>query len=137
MGNRTSSSNITELKQNEVFVFGSNLSGFHAGGAARAALRWGAVWGQGIGIQGQTYALPTVEKQLSRILTVDEIRDHVIQFIDFAKDNPELTFLVTEIGCGIAGYTVEQIAPLFLGATDVDNIHLPVSFWQVLNHKEA
>ena len=111
---------ITELKANEVFVFGSNLNGFHAGGAARIAMeRFGAVWGKGVGLQGQSYAIPTMQGG------VETIRPYVDEFIAFAKSHPELTFLVTRIGCGIAGFTDEEISPLFEKAHNVDNIVLP------------
>ena len=120
---------ITKLKDNEVFVFGSNLGGFHGGGAARVAhQRFGAVWGQGVGLQGQSYAIPTMQGG------VETIKPYVDQFIEFAKDHPELTFLVTPIGCGIAGFTTDEIAPLFLSALDIDNILLPKPFVTALNH---
>jgi hypothetical protein len=116
---------ITELKANEVFVFGSNLSGFHGGGAARLAMKWGAKWGKGIGLWGQTYAIPTMQGG------VETIKPYVEQFIEFARLHPELKFLVTEIGCGIAGFTPAQIAPLFQPAVseDISNIFLPESFY--------
>lgn len=119
---------ITELKDNEVFVFGSNLGGFHGGGAARVAhQRFGAVWGQGVGLQGQSYAIPTMQGG------VETIKPYIDEFIEFAKAHPELTFLVTPIGCGIAGFTTDEIAPLFLPALDIDNILLPKSFVTALN----
>lgn len=124
---RITSDRIQELKPGEIFVFGSNLSGSHGGGAALLAYRkWGAVWGQGVGLQGQTYAIPTMHGG------VDEIYPYVKDFISFAKEHPELTFLVTEIGCGIAGFLPEEIAPLFKEAVPVENIHLPKRFWKVL-----
>jgi hypothetical protein len=111
---------IEALAPNEVFVFGSNLGGFHAGGAARAALnRFGAVWGQGVGLQGQSYAIPTMQGG------VETIKPYVDEFIQFAQQHPDLTFLVTRIGCGIAGFTDEEIAPLFEDAHLVANIVLP------------
>ena len=111
---------IDRLAENEVFVFGSNLGGFHAGGAARAAAKlFGAVWGQGVGLQGQSYAIPTMQGG------VDTIKPYVDEFIDFARQHRELTFLVTRIGCGIAGFTDEEIAPLFVSAHDEANIVLP------------
>ncbi len=113
---------ITELAENEIFVFGSNLQGMHNGGAARLALKWGAVMGQGVGIQGQTYAIPTMSGSVSGITP------YVDEFIAFAKSQPTLKFLVTEIGCGIAGYTPEQIAPLFANAYEAPNIYLPQRF---------
>ncbi len=111
---------ITELRPGEIFVFGSNLDGFHAGGAARIAVqKFGAVWGQGVGLQGQSYAIPTMQGG------VETIKPYVDQFIDFAKEHPELTFLVTRIGCGIAGFQDRVIAPLFADAITVPNIILP------------
>ena len=111
---------ITELEPNEIFVFGSNLDGLHAGGAARLAVqKFGAVWGQGVGLQGQSYAIPTMQGG------VETIKPYVDQFIDFAKVHPELTFLVTRIGCGIAGFQDKVIAPLFADAITVPNIILP------------
>lgn len=120
MEKRTTPNFITRLEPNEVFVFGSNLQGMHAGGAARVALEhFGAVPGQGVGLQGQSYAIPTMQGG------VDTIQPYVDEFIDFAKLHPELTFLVTRIGCGIAGFTDVEIAPLFTQAHNVDNIILP------------
>lgn len=116
---------ITSLRPDEIFVFGSNLAGMHAGGAARMALqRFGAVWGQGVGLQGQSYAIPTMQGG------VETIRPYVDQFIAFARQHPQLKFLVTEIGCGIAGFLPEEIAPLFAAAREVENISLPRRFWR-------
>ena len=99
---------IHRLEDNEVFVFGSNLGGFHGGGAARVALeKFGAVWGQGVGLQGQSYAIPTMHGG------VEVIKPYVDEFISFAQEHRELKFLVTPIGCGIAGFTAEDMAPLF------------------------
>ena len=124
---RTTPDFITSLAENENFVFGSNLAGFHGGGAARVAhQRFGAVWGQGVGLQGQSYAIPTMQGG------VETIRPYVDEFIVFAKQHPELTFLVTRIGCGIAGFTDEDIAPLFKEALGTDNIILPATFLDVL-----
>ncbi len=117
---RTTPEFITELKPNEIFVFGSNLKGMHGGGAAYIAYRkFGAIMGQGVGLQGQSYGIPTMQGG------VETIRPYVDEFIAFAKDHPELTFLVTRIGCGIAGFDDEDIAPLFQQAHDVENIVLP------------
>ncbi len=118
---------IQSLAPDEVFVFGSNLGGFHGGGAARAAMdKFGAVWGQGIGLQGQSYAIPTMQGG------VETIKPYVDQFIEFALSRPDLFFYVTRIGCGIAGFTDEEIAPLFKAALAVDNIALPKSFHDIL-----
>lgn len=119
---------INHLNENQVFVFGSNLEGAHMGGAARVAMnKFGAVWGQGVGLQGQSYAIPTMQGG------VDTIRPYVDEFIAFALGHPELTFLVTRIGCGIAGFRDEEIAPLFGEALSVDNIVLPRQFVEVLD----
>ena len=118
---------ITELKPNEVFVFGSNLAGAHGGGAARLALeRFGAIWGQGVGLQGQSYAIPTMQGG------VETIKPYVDEFIEFARSQSELKFYVTQIGCGIAGFKVEEVAPLFLNAIDVENVILPKGFVEAL-----
>ena len=117
---RTTTERITELQPNEIFVFGSNLRGMHGGGAAYIAYRkFGAIMGQGVGLQGQSYAIPTMQGG------VETIKPYVDEFIEFAKQHPTLTFLVTRIGCGIAGFTDEEIAPLFEAAHEVENIVLP------------
>ena len=119
---------ITHLNKGEIFVFGSNLKGLHGGGAARLAYeRFGAIWGQGVGMQGQSYGIPTMHGG------VDAIKPYVDEFIEFAKNHTEYTFLVTKIGCGIAGFKEEEIAPLFADAVFVDNIILPESFVMFLN----
>ncbi len=124
---------IDKLEANEVFVFGSNLEGLHGGGAAAIARKWGAIWGQGVGFQGQTYAIPTMQGG------VETIEPYVADFLSFAKSNNSLKFLVTEIGCGIAGFTVEQIAPLFKIALDenIENVYLPNSFYEVLTNEST
>ena len=119
---------ITELGPNDIFVFGSNIAGAHAGGAARLAnQKFGAVWGQGVGFQGNTYAIPTMQGG------VETIQPYVDEFIEFAKDHPELTFYVTKIGCGIAGFSEEEIAPLFKNAIGISNIRLPEDFVDINN----
>ena len=130
MADRIAPSRITHLAPDEVFVFGSNLHGMHGGGAARYAVdHFGAVWGQGVGFQGQSYAIPTMQGG------VDTIRPYVDEFVEFARRTPRLKFLVTEIGCGIAGFSVRQIAPLFRDALAVENIYLPESFVRVLHNQ--
>ena len=122
--NRITPESIKSLGSNEIFVFGSNLEGAHLGGAARTAVKeFGAIMGQGVGLQGQSYAIPTMQGG------PDTIRPHVENFIQFAKQHPEMTFLVTRIGCGVAGFKPAEIAPLFAGAIEVNNIHLPKDFW--------
>jgi len=121
------SERITELKDNEIFVFGSNLAGSHGGGAAWLAYeRFGAVWGQGVGLQGKSYGIPTMQGG------VETIRPYVDEFIAFAKEHTEYTFLVTRIGCGIAGFTTHEMAPLFADALDIQNILLPKAFVDIL-----
>jgi hypothetical protein len=120
MNKRVTPEFITSLEPNEIFVFGSNLKGMHGGGAAYVAYRkFGAIMGQGVGLQGQSYAIPTMQGG------VETIRPYVDEFIQFAKLHTELTFLVTRIGCGIAGFTDEEISPLFKAAHGVENIVLP------------
>jgi len=118
---------INSLSDNEVFVFGSNLRGWHQGGAAKHAHRYfGAIWGQGVGLQGQSYAIPTMQGG------VETIKPYVDDFIAFAREHPELRFLVTRIGCGIAGFEDEEIASLFKDAISQENIVLPYSFNKAL-----
>ena len=114
---------ITNLGENDVFVFGSNLAGAHGGGAALVAMRnFGAIWGQGVGLQGQSYGIPTMHGG------VDAIKPYVDEFIGFAKQHTELFFWVTRIGCGIAGFHDYEIAPLFKDAINLKNVALPKSF---------
>lgn len=122
--------NITSLGPDEVFVFGSNLQGMHCGGAARTAvLRFGAIMGQGVGMQGQSYAIPTMQGG------VETIKPYVDQFIDLAREWDQTTFYVTRIGCGIAGFTDEEIAPLFAEALPLYNVRLPRSFYRILTSR--
>lgn len=118
---------ITALRPNEVFVFGSNLAGFHGGGAARIAYKnFGAEWGRGVGHFGQTYAIPTMQGG------VETIKPYVDDFIAYARVHPEFRFYVTRIGCGIAGFRDEDIAPLFKEALSLSNIVLPRTFFDIL-----
>ena len=111
---------IESLEDNEVFVFGSNLDGYHLGGAARIAKEYfGAVWGPGVGLQGKSYAIPTMQGG------VETITPYVDEFLSFAQQHKELQFLVTRIGCGIAGFKDYEIAPLFKNAIGMENICLP------------
>lgn len=118
-----------------IFVFGSNLGGRHAGGAARHAFdTLGAIWGQGEGLQGASYALPTMSAEFQP-LPLATIAGHVSRFLDFARAHPELRFEVTPIGCGIAGFRPQEIAPLFVGPSE--NCELPREFVGVLAGGEA
>jgi hypothetical protein len=113
-----------------IFVFGSNRAGRHGRGAARWAFRnRGAILGQGEGLQGESYALPTKDEDLN-VLTLDQIKEHADRFLKFAEDHPDLTFELTPVGCGLAGYSHGQIAPLF--STAGPNIILPDEFRAVL-----
>ena len=126
---RTTPERITSLAPGEIFVFGSNLAGMHGGGAAYTACRhFGAIMGQGVGLQGQSYGIPTMQGG------PETIRPYVDEFIQFAKDHPDLTFLVTRIGCGIAGFRDSDIAPLFAEAHDVPNIVLPEGWGEFYSH---
>ena len=121
------SERITALKPNEIFVFGSNLAGSHGGGAAFIAFRkFGAKWGQGVGLQGQSYAIPTMQGG------VETIKPYVDEFIEFARQHTEYKFLVTRIGCGIAGFQDKEIAPLFGNAVDLENVILPKEFVEAI-----
>lgn len=138
MNLKSSPENIQELKENEVFVFGSNLSGYHGGGAAYLAhKKFGAVWGEGIGHFGQTYAIPTKSENIKSTLDVDTITQYVDEFVKYAKSRKDLNFLVTEIGCGLAGYKAKDIYILFKEAFHEQNIFLPESFiYFLLKNKE-
>ena len=109
----------------EIMVFGSNLSGIHGAGAARyARVHHGAIMGQGSGLQGSSYALPTKGVNIS-FMPLTDIGWHVAAFIRFAQIRPDLTFRVTRVGCGLAGFKDEEIAPLFRGALGLSNVRLP------------
>lgn len=100
-----------------IFVFGSNLAGRHGKGAALyARKKYGAIYGQGIGLQGESYGIPTKDEKI-KTLPLERIKPHVDQFIEFAKDHPEMMFYVSPVGCGLAGYVPAQIAPLFKNVT--------------------
>ncbi len=130
MSLRYTPENITKLGEDEIFVFGSNLAGQHGGGAARVAYeKFGAVWGQGVGLQGQSYAIPTMQGG------VETIKPYVDDFIALAREWDQTTFLVTRIGCGIAGFTDEEIAPLFAEAMNLYNVVLPKSFVDILEKR--
>lgn len=117
----------------EIFVFGSNLAGRHGSGAAKDAREnYGAVYGVGIGMTGDCYAIPTKDYSI-KTLPLNRIKFYVDQFLTFARDKPNWTFMVTAIGCGLAGYKPEEIAPLFAGRSF--NVKLPMKFIEVLYPK--
>lgn len=120
---RVSSNAIVTLRKNEVFVFGSNKKGHHNGGAAKfASDNFGAQWGVGEGKTGYCYALPTMEGLTS-------LHAAVRRFIQYAKEHQDRIFLVTKVGCGIAGYTADEIAPMFRSCLKLQNVYLPVEFY--------
>jgi hypothetical protein len=126
---RVSSDYIETLAENEIFVFGSNLAGKHIGGAARQAYqKFGAAWGVGSGPTGKCYAIPTMHGGL------EVVAPHIEEFIKYAKEHPELRFLVTKVGCGVAKFHPNQIAPLFSPAAELPNVFLPAEFWLHIKH---
>ena len=138
--NRITEDLIISLPQNEIFVFPSNLSGVHGTGAAKKALDFGAVMGVGTGPCGRTWAIPTKGYTTGRgknfnapVLPISIIRHWVDAFIDYSKDDTEHIYNVTPIGCGRAGYTPIQIAPLFEKCININHIKLTESFWKALN----
>ena len=122
---------ITKLAGNEVFVFGSNALGLHHGGAARVAVdKFGAVMGQGHGMQGKSYAINSMSG-------IPDMMEDIKLFSEYAKAHPDKHFLVTPIGCGIAGYRPEEIAPLFKDCKELNNVSLPAAFWKILGFPKA
>jgi len=125
---------VKKLKDNEIFVFGSNRQGRHSLGAALTAKnKFGAIYGQSRGLQGQSYAIVTKELRSNYSqVTIQEVKSEVDVFIQFTKDNQNLTFYVTEIGCNLAGFTPEEIAPLFKECKKLKNVYLPERFLNIL-----
>jgi hypothetical protein len=131
---KVTSEEITELKENEVFVFGSNEAGRHGAGAAKLAKdKFGAIEGKGFGPQGQSWGIPTKNWDVSCRLPLPVIECYAVRFCEYAAMNPKQEFLVTQIGCGLAGYKPEDIAPFFAMAEKFGNIHLPQCFWDVID----
>lgn len=128
---RITPENINRLSASQIFVFGSNLACRHGAGAALTAKKFGASPYRCHGLDGQVYGIPTKDKNF-RVLPLDRIQKYVNNFIFDASNYPELTFFVTAIGTGLAGYAPDDIAPMFVNAVDVENIYLPESFWKVL-----
>ena len=117
---------IKSLAPNFVFVFGSNLAGKHAGGAARTALaHFGAMSGVGRGWSGQSFAIPTMNEHLQQ-MPLSQIQHYIDDFKIYAKNHPKITYFITSLGCGVAGYKVEEIAPMFKGIAK--NVIFPASF---------
>lgn len=141
MENRITPENITELKKNEMFVFGSNLEGRHGAGAALLAYnnqwtKFGKYYGAEFKPKGElkgSFAIPTKGLDIET-LPLNFIEYFVKHFIEYAMKFQSLTFYVTEIGCGLAGYTPEEIAPMFKEVVNLENVYLPQRFWDVLNN---
>ena len=139
MEGRITPEKIEKLNKYEIFCMGTNLAGRHGLGAAKFAYDnlW-AQYGKGYGISWKSnemvgsYAIPTKGLDIEPI-PLSWIEYYVNHFIEYTKGYPQLTFLVTEIGCGLANWKPEQIAPLFKEAIELENIHLPKRFWDVLN----
>tara|TARA_B100001063_G_C16486289_1_gene415140 strand:- start:137 stop:532 length:396 start_codon:yes stop_codon:yes gene_type:complete len=125
---------VEHIESNEIFVFGSNEAGRHGKGAAKTALKFGAKYNIARGLCGNTYAIPTKNDKI-KTLSTQKIKKYVDEFITFAETHTNFGFLVTEIGCGLAGYTPEDIAPMFQRAIPLEHVHLPASFWKILNKK--
>ena len=119
---RVTPNNIQILDPRQVFVFGSNADGKHYGGAARLANeKFGAIMGQSFGLQGQSFGINSMSG-------LNGLKWQIVMFIEFAKMTPEKTFLVTEIGCGIAGFEPKDVAPFFKNCLDMENVFLPQRF---------
>jgi hypothetical protein len=131
--NRVTPEMVTELEPNEIFVFGSNMQGQHIGGAAKfASDNLQAQWGVHNGwTSADSYAIPTVDFEDK--IEIKDIEGYVAEFIEVAKSTKDLDYLVTPIGCGIAGFTEQEVAPMFKGAVNLKNVSLPESFWNILN----
>jgi len=126
---------ITKLRDNEIFVFGSNEAGRHGMGAAkRAKDDFGAIYGQGAGLQGQSYGIPTKDKDI-KTLPLWDIAPYVDNFVAFVRVHPELHFLISRIGCGLAGYKDEEMVVLFLSLYGEDNVSLPAEWIRLMESK--
>ena len=135
MKKRITPENIQELGENQVFVFGSNMNGNHAGGAARLAVeKFGAIMGQAEGMQGQSYAIPTLDKDMQKV-TEEELIDALANLRHYAADHPEKEFLLTAIGTGIAGFDPNYMAYMVLRAELPDNVTVPNEFCKIKGYK--
>lgn len=127
---RFTNPDIRRLEPGEIFVFGSNTQGRHGKGAAKYAMqKFGAKWGDAEGLTGQCYALPTVGDNLTK-MRAERIAVHIQRFLKTAAKHPSLTFLVTLVGCGLAGHKPSIIGPMFAGAPS--NVILPKEFWEAI-----
>jgi hypothetical protein len=129
---RVTPEHITSLQPHEVFVFGSNEGGKHSRGAALTAKQWGARRSVPAGPAGQTYAIPTKPVDVRARLSLRDIAKYVDDFVTYTQHHQLTHFFVTEIGCGLAGYRPDDVAPLFAMCADMPNVALPMRFWAVL-----
>ena len=133
---------IESLMDHQIFVFGSNTEGRHGKGAALVAIeKFGAVYGQAKGLQGNSYAVITKDltkpfNERMRSVSLESIQIQVNELIEFAKKSDYFTFFVTEIGCKHAGFKIREIAPMFTAAKNVENIYLPKRFWRELYYRD-
>jgi len=125
--------NITKLEPNEIFTYGANLLGKHGLGAAKQAMKFGAVYGR-FGLVGQTYGIPTKDKNI-KTLPLSEIKHYIDIYEGVVRDRQDLTFLLTSIGTGLAGYTVQEIAPLFVNFIHFKNVVWPEEFVKELQKR--
>lgn len=135
MINRITKEPILTLKENEIAVVGTNEGGRHGAGFALYCYNYfDAIYGQGYGLQGRCFGIPTKDNSRPlKVLPLDKIESYTKEFIKFAEEHPELIFKVSKIGCGLSNYKPSQIAPLLEEARSVKNIHLPIEFWDILN----
>ena len=135
MEKRFTPDNIQELKENQIFVFGSNMNGNHAGGAARLAVeKFGAIMGRAEGIQGQSYAIPTLDEDMEKVAEEDLI-NYLANLRHFANEHPEKEFLLTAIGTGIAGFDTDYMAYMVLRANLPGNVTIPEEFSKIRGFK--
>ena len=128
---------VESLEEGQVFVFGSNLTGCHAGGASLTAMqRFGAVWGQAEGPQGHCYAIPVDIRGEEVGSASSYLKRHIDRFLEYAKEHQESAFLVPRIGCGAAGFDEEFMASFFKDALNIENVSLPKQFVDILNRGE-
>ena len=135
MEKRFTPDNIQELKENQIFVFGSNMNGNHAGGAARLAVeKFGAIMGRAEGIQGQSYAIPTLDEDMEKV-TEEDLINYLGNLRHFANEHPEKEFLLTAIGTGIAGFDTNYMAYMVLRANLPGNVTIPEEFSKIRGFK--
>lgn len=120
---------LENLEENEIFIFGSNLAGIHGAGAAKLAFdKFGAEWGVGVGLTGKCYAFPTKRRNVIERLTLEELRFYVVSLEKTISENKDKTFYLTKVGCGLAGYSINDIAPLFKDVIRFENVIFPKEF---------